>query len=80
MNLRNALLCIDCDEVFTIEESPGKFQCPSCASSVFMPISAWVQTWKAFEREKGNARRGTQDDVSIRRRKMEIIRSTSIAA
>ncbi|MGA2107696.1 MAG: hypothetical protein ABSH25_08625 [Syntrophorhabdales bacterium] len=44
MNLRDAVLCIDCDKVFTIEGSPCNPRCPRCASSVLMPLSAWVQS------------------------------------
>ena len=42
MNLRDAFLCIDCDEVFAIHDSPTNPRCPRCASSVFAPLSTWV--------------------------------------
>ena len=50
MNLRDAVLCIDCDNLFAIEGTPTNPQCPRCASSVLMPLSAWVRTWTAFDR------------------------------
>ena len=80
MNLKDALLCIDCDEVFTAEESPCNVRCPSCASSVFTRLSVWVQSWTAFENSQGKTHRVTCDGASPNRRGMEIIRSTSIAA
>ncbi|MGD0663543.1 MAG: hypothetical protein ABSD38_36350 [Syntrophorhabdales bacterium] len=58
MNLRDAVLCIDCDVVFTIEGSPCNPQCPRCASSVLMPLSAWARTWTAFDRGVDEAARG----------------------
>jgi len=73
MNLRDAVLCIDCDDVFTIEGSATNPQCPRCASSVLMPLSAWVLTWTAFERAAAGA------DVAERRR-MGIVCPTPIAA
>ena len=42
MNIKDAFLCIDCDEVFAIHDSPTNPRCPRCASSVFAPLSAWV--------------------------------------
>ncbi len=78
MNLKNAFLCIDCDEVFTIVGSPCNPRCPSCASSVFAPLSAWVQTWAALE--KGGMDRVTRDNGPTKRPSLEIIRSTPIAA
>jgi len=38
MQLRNARLCLDCEEV---HDAP---QCPSCASETFAYISRWVPT------------------------------------
>ena len=75
MDLRDAVLCIDCDKVFTIEGSPCNPRCPRCASSVLMPLSAWVGTWTAFERGAGDA-----DNAPLRRRRMEIVHPTPIAA
>ena len=61
MNLRDALLCIDCDEVFATEGFTCNPRCPSCGSSVFAPLAGWIQTWTAFEKsgrdEQGNALR-----------------------
>ena len=80
MNLKDALLCINCDEVFTAVGSPCNPRCPSCASSVFVPLSAWVQTWTALENSQGEATRAMRDGTSTKRPRMEIIRSTPIAA
>ncbi len=38
MKLPDALLCIDCSELF---ESPAR-QCPSCTSANCFPISRWI--------------------------------------
>jgi hypothetical protein len=44
MRLANALLCIDCDEVF--EPAGSIVACPKCGSAVFAPVAAWVPTAK----------------------------------
>ena len=80
VNLKDAFLCIDCDEVFMIEGSPCNPQCPRCASSVFAPLSAWVQTWTALETTQGETNRVTQGGASTKRPRLEIIHSTPIAA
>ena len=36
MQLRNARLCLDCEEV---HDAP---QCPACASEMYAPITRWV--------------------------------------
>jgi hypothetical protein len=36
MQLRNARLCLDCEEVHDAQ------QCPICASEMFTPITRWV--------------------------------------
>jgi DNA-directed RNA polymerase subunit RPC12/RpoP len=70
MKLRDVFLCIDCDEMFTLEGSPCNPRCPRCASSVLMPMSAFVRTLTAFER-------GTDE---MARPRLEIIQPTSVAA
>ncbi len=70
MNLKDAFLCIDCDEVFIIGGSPCNPRCPRCASSVFAPLSAWVQTSAAFDHTQ---------EKKVRPR-LEIIHPTPIAA
>jgi hypothetical protein len=45
MRLANALLCIDCEEIFEPAEHTG-VACPKCGSRVFAPIAAWVATTK----------------------------------
>jgi hypothetical protein len=78
MNLKDALLCINCDEVFAAAGSHGNPRCPRCASSVFVPLSAWVQTWTALE--KGETNRLMRGGASTERPRMEIVHSTTIAA
>jgi len=70
MNIKDAFLCIDCDAVFTIEGSPCNPRCPICASSVVMPVSAFLQTLTASERRTGETARP----------RLEIVHPTSIAA
>lgn len=79
MNLRDALLCIDCDEVFAAEGSTCNPRCPSCGSSVFAPLAGWIQTWTAFDTsgETGVVRRY---GASTRTRRVEIVHPTPIAA
>jgi hypothetical protein len=36
MQLRNARLCLDCEEVHDAQ------QCPACASEMYAPITRWV--------------------------------------
>jgi len=79
MNLKDALLCIDCDEVFTPEGSTCNSRCPLCGSSVFAPLAGWVPTWTAFEKS-GETDRVTPCGTSTKERVMEVIRPTSIAA
>jgi hypothetical protein len=78
MKLRDMLLCIDCDEMFTIEGSRCNPRCPICASSVLMPLSAFVQTWTAFE--KGGTNRLMRGNASTNGPRLEIIHPTPIAA
>jgi PHP family Zn ribbon phosphoesterase len=70
MKLKDAFLCIDCDEVFTTEGSRCNPRCPTCASSVLMPVSAFLQTLAAPERGK--------DETA--RPRLEIVHTTPIAA
>jgi hypothetical protein len=37
MQLRNARLCLDCEEVHDAQ------QCPACASEMYAPITRWVE-------------------------------------
>jgi hypothetical protein len=79
MKLKDALLCIDCDEVFSVGESGCNPRCPSCSSSVFAPLANWVQTWVAFEKVDGGSRVAPYG-TSTKKRRMEIVRPTPIAA
>jgi hypothetical protein len=80
MNLKDALLCINCDEVFTAAGSRGNPRCPSCASSIFVPLSAWVRTSTAPENSQGETNRLMRDGVATIRSRMEIVHSTPTAA
>ena len=79
MNLTDALLCIDCDEVFAAEEFTCNPRCPSCGSSVFAPLAGWVQTWTAFEKS-GETNGVTPFSASPKKWRIEVIRPASIAA
>ena len=79
MNLKDALLCIDCDEVYAVEGSSCSPRCPACASSIFAPLSTWVQTWGALERSLGGTGRKARDGAAAKRRRLEIVHPTSIA-
>lgn len=39
MNLREANICLDCDEIFDSKE----LQCPACSSVNAITLSKWVQ-------------------------------------
>ena len=80
MNLKDAFLCIDCDEVFAFEGSPCNPRCPRCASSVFAPISAWVQSWAVLDHSQGEMTRAMSAGASTKRPRLEIIHSTHVAA
>jgi len=79
MNLRDALLCIDCDEVFATEGFTCNPRCPSCGSSVFAPLAGWIQTRTAFGKS-GETNRVTRYGASTRNRRVEIVHPTPIAA
>ena len=70
MNLRDAFLCIDCDEVFAIQDSPTNPRCPRCASSVFAPLSTWVGIRTAPDHAHAQEARP----------RLEIVHATPIAA
>jgi len=78
MNLKDALLCINCDEVFKAAGSRVNPRCPICASSVFAPLSAWVGTWTALEKDGMN--RLMRDGVPTERPRMKVVHATTIAA
>ena len=79
-NLKDAFLCIDCDEVFAIEGSPRNPRCPRCASSVFASSSAWVRSWPALDHSKGEMVRAMRIGAFTERPGLEIVRSTHIDA
>ncbi len=79
MKLKDALLCIDCDEVFAAEGLACNLQCPRCGSSVFARLDTWVQTWTAFEK-LGSTSSMRTCEASPRKRRVEVVRPTPIAA
>ena len=58
MKLRDARICIegDCEEIF-VETKQGKrgdgrrFVCPSCMSEMSVPLSNFIKTMHAYEKE-----------------------------
>ncbi len=79
MNLRDALLCIDCDEVFGLEGYVCNPRCPSCGSPVFAPLSVWVQTWAAYEKSE-ETKKLKRRPTSAKKQAVELARPTPIAA
>ncbi len=79
MNLKHALLCIDCDEVFTAEASTCNPRCPTCGSSVYARLDGWVQTWTAFEKSLETIRRARHAS-SAKQQRMKIVPVRSVAA
>jgi hypothetical protein len=47
--LKDSYLCMDCDEIFTIDGKPGA-SCPSCTSRSFAPISGWITSQDLADR------------------------------
>jgi hypothetical protein len=80
MNLKDAFLCIDCDEVFAIDGSPSNPRCPRCASSVFAPLSAWVQSWAGVDHSQSETTRAMRIGASTERPRLEIVHPAPIAA
>ncbi len=79
MNLKDALLCIDCDEIFTAERASSNLHCPNCGSSVFAYLSTWVQSWAVFDRVQ--ARTDDITPLSIpKKRRIGIVHTTHRAA
>ncbi len=79
MELKDALLCIDCDEVFTAEGLTCNTRCPSCGSSVYARLDTWVQTWTAFEKSL-KANRVSRHGTSVKQQRMKIVPTRSVAA
>ena len=60
MKLKDARLCVECDEVyegFAVTDinkvsSERMFQCPSCGSLSSLPVSQWLPTMNSLERSK----------------------------
>jgi hypothetical protein len=46
MQLRNALLCMDCDEVFVAELYP------KCAGRFYVPLRRWIPPKETIRKEK----------------------------
>ncbi len=58
MKLKDAYLCMECDEVFSVTGRTNP-SCPSCTSRSYAPLAAWVETQTHAEkkREKKSRRR-----------------------
>jgi hypothetical protein len=80
LNLKDTLICIDCEEVFIPQGSRCNPRCPACASSVCIPLSSWIGTEQSLDNGKGDAHMAAQDEAPAIRRRMEIVHSTPIAA
>ena len=46
MKLKDAFLCVECDEIF----EGNNVVCPSCMSRSTAPISGWITSWSAYDR------------------------------
>ena len=57
MRLKDAYLCVDCDEVFTLSRSSG-YKCPNCGEESFGSLERWM---------------GRMDDTEVRREEKEMI-------
>lgn len=43
LNLKNAIVCIDCEEIFSfLDMEPCYGKCPACASQVIFPLAKWI--------------------------------------
>ena len=80
LNLKDALICIDCEEVFIPQGSRCNPRCPACTSSVCVPLSSFIGTGNTLDHGADEVRVAGQDDAPARRRRMEIVHSTPIAA
>ena len=80
LNLKDALICIDCEEVFVVQGSRCNPRCPACASSVCVPLSSWIGTGNTLDHGVDEAHAAAQDEAPANRRRMEIVHSTLIAA
>jgi hypothetical protein len=80
LNLKDALICIDCEEVFILQGSRCNPRCPACTSSVCVPVSAWIRTGNTLDHGVEEAHAAAQDDAPARWRRMEIVHSTPKAA
>jgi hypothetical protein len=57
MKLIDVHLCLDCEEVFEVgivqlfDQKTRVDCCPSCGGSSSAPLSKWIQTMGAYEKE-----------------------------
>ncbi len=56
MKLKDAYLCMECDEVFAVTGRTNP-SCPSCTGRSFAPLAEWVQTKKHFEKQQQKKQR-----------------------
>ncbi len=79
MNLKDALLCLDCDEIFSTRTTSCNAQCPRCASSAFAPLSTWVQDWTTFAKTQ-DERDDAPQAASSRKHRIFLVRKAPAAA
>ena len=51
MRLKDAYLCVDCDEVFTLNRASG-YKCPNCGSDSYGPLQRWTGWMQDTEVER----------------------------
>jgi anaerobic ribonucleoside-triphosphate reductase len=62
MKLKDARLCIDCDEVYEAEGLSAC--CPSCKSESFSLITRWLPSVDAFVRWVDGKKKNVTEDAS----------------
>ncbi len=80
MKLRDALLCIDCDEVFTAEGSACNARCPRCGSQVSVSMTVWLPAWNAYDNPRPVPTFHRGNGAVAKRRRMKLVHATPIAA
>ena len=57
MKVQDALLCLDCDSLFTAETHVN-ICCPECLSRTFKPLSGWIPSQAMAEKLREKAKEG----------------------
>lgn len=50
MKLKDAMICLNCDEVFHINQAIGIVTCPDCKGIFCHRVSTWIPTDGAVEK------------------------------